>query len=310
MDDVGDEFALDGRMPPGVTAVASRVDRLTQRWVQATGRPVDLAELAWLDGPWGGVSAVGSGWVSREADRLGASLRSDGVQGLFADMSVLDGDGFRSAELRSEVVDFYEQTSSYTMTVTSQWSRLARPFGWIIARVFSRRLDQLNLPTGRDGAAEVMDSRILSATSEDGRRVGAAWLRSMRRDGETAYGGWYSVANLPGRRQPHVRVVFPLPNGHLAVLLRPEVAPNGGLRLLSPLGGFGDPGAYLVVRAPLQEKGWARRIPLAEQFDVFVDPKAQLRTVHGLWLSRRPVVRLDYRLERVQGAGEDAQATG
>jgi hypothetical protein len=41
--------------------------------------------------------------------------------------------------------------------------------------------------------------------------LGAAWLRTLRRTGKTIYSGWYGAAALPGRDQPSVRVVFPLP---------------------------------------------------------------------------------------------------
>jgi hypothetical protein len=43
--------------------------------------------------------------------------------------------------------------------------------------------------------------------------------------------------------------------------------------------------------------GWARRIPIAESFDLFVDSDGILRTDHNLALGNIPVLRLHYRLQ-------------
>jgi hypothetical protein len=95
-----------------------------------------------------------------------------------------------------------------------------------------------------------------------------------------------------------VRVVFPLPNGSVTVFLRPELTTGGNLCLISPLGRFGDDGAYLIVRDDDGYSAWVRRIPLNERFDVFVDDEGVLRTDHDLRLWRLPVIWLHYRLDR------------
>ena len=65
----------------------------------------------------------------------------------------------------------------------------------------------------------------------------------------------------------------------------------------SPIGQFGDDGAYLIVRAG-GHSAFVRRVPLAEQFRVYVDDEGTLRTDHALNLWSIPVIRLHYRLER------------
>jgi hypothetical protein len=45
--------------------------------------------------------------------------------------------------------------------------------------------------------------------------------------------------------------------------------------------------------------GWARRIPLAEEFVVFVDDAGSLRTHHGLSLWKIPALQLRYRIEAI-----------
>src|SRR5258708_30704470 len=81
------------------------------------------------------------------------------------------------------------------------------------------------------------------------------------------------------------------------VFLRPEVGPDGTLILSSPLGSFGDDGAYLVVARPDGRSGWVRRVPLPERFIIWVDDDGVLRTDHALGLWHVPVNRLHYRLD-------------
>lgn len=119
----------------------------------------------------------------------------------------------------------------------------------------------------------------------------------LRSTGQTVYSGWYGVAGVPRSLRPSVRVMFPLPNGSISVFLRPDVADDGSLLLTSPLGEFGDDGAYLIVVDRDRECLWSRRVPLAERFRVFVDDEGVLRTDHALGLGRVPILRLHYRLD-------------
>ena len=81
--------------------------------------------------------------------------------------------------------------------------------------------------------------------------------------------------------------------------LRPEVRAGGSLRLSSDRGAWGAAGAYLVVDPPGRGRAWARRIPVHERFSVHVDAEGVLRTDHAIDLGRLPVLRLHYRLDRV-----------
>ncbi len=130
----------------------------------------------------------------------------------------------------------------------------------------------------------------------DGEQLGAAWLRTLRANGQTAYSGWYGVKTLPGHDSPSVRVAFPLPNGSVTVFLRPEVGPDGSLRLVSPPGDFGDNGAYLILADPSGRGAWVKRVPIYERFLVYVDSEGVLRTDHSLDLWTIPVLKLHYRL--------------
>lgn len=263
--------------------------------MRLTGQQVSFEEHPWLRGPVGDPERIGDEWLGREAQRLGGGLVEGG--GLLGSMSLLAGDGFDASAIAKPVADFYESTDRWRLEVWSQWCPAAWPFGWLLSTVFARRLGQLALPLRPLDVAQGMDSRVVGVRAPDGTQLGAAWIRTLRSTGQLVYSGCYGVATVPGREDPSIRVVFPLPNGSISVFLRPEVGPDGSLVLVSPLGGFGDDGAYLVVARPDGRSGWVRRVPLAERFRVWVDDEGVLRTDHALDLWRIPVIRLHYRLE-------------
>jgi hypothetical protein len=184
------------------------IDRATQRWVRATGRPVSFADHPWLVGPVGDVDLIGDTWLSREADRLGGTVGEG--RGLLADVDELAGDGFDPSLLAPPVVDFYQETARWRLEVSSRWSAGAWPFGWTLSALFARRLEQLSLPLRDGDTVGGMDSRVLSVVGRDGEHLGVAWLRTLCSTGQVVYSGWYGTARLPGADRPSLRVVFPL----------------------------------------------------------------------------------------------------
>lgn len=266
-----------------------------------TGRAVDLAREPWLQGPVGDVITIGDTWLDREAARLDAELvREAGVDaGLLPTVSGLDAADFRAESLHPAVRDFYELTSRWRLDAWIGWSVWAWPGGWVIASIFARRLQQLALPLRPLDVAHGMTSQVVPLLS-DGKQVAALWLRTLRSTGDVVFSGLYSVCALHVNAAPAVRVCFPLPNGRLVVLLAPRTTSDGGLFLTSGPGRWGEPGTYLVV-----EDGpscWAKRVPVHEQFHVFVDDEGVLRTDHRLDFGRQPVLRLHYRMSREQPA--------
>ncbi len=210
-------------------------------------------------------------------------------------MAALDGPGFAAAEVHPRIRAFYEHTAGWELDVWSRWRWWAEPGGRLINAVFARRLQQLSLPTDPLDTSDGMDSRVLGFTSPAGQHLGTAWQRTLRRTDTTVFGGFYGVTAVPLGDRPCVRVVFPLPNGSLTVFLTPSAHGRGGLRLASPTGRFGAAGAYLVVRPDGGASGWARRVPLPEDFILAVDAAGDVRCDHHLRLGRSEVLHLRYR---------------
>ncbi len=224
------------------------LDLPSRTWWRLVGRTVDLdsSEHVFLRGPMNRRHTVGDAWFD-DLDRSGRVRPISADDGLFDDMSVLDGPDFTATQLHPLVRGFYEHTARWRMEVWAQWNPLLAPGAAAIAGLFGRRVRQLALPTAPLSVSRGMTSRVRVIDDVDGHRAGAAWLRTLRLDGSAVYSGFYRSAMLPGSAQPHVAVVFPLEAGNVGVYLRPRAEPDGSLVLTSRSRTFGEDGAYVTV---------------------------------------------------------------
>ena len=276
------------------------VDLATQRWVRLTGRRTTRADTPWLDGPTGDTVGIGSDFFDRWALREGFDVERDvGPRGLLPDFDQLAGPSFRPALIHPDVRRFYEETSEYDLEAWSEWSGAFRPFGWLLARLFSRRLQQLNVPlhpldTSHGTVSEVLHLRHRSSEFV----VMAAWIRHLRRTGHVLYAGSYSIANVPGNPDPCVRVVFPLPNGNATVLLKPLAEPDGALTVLSKGRTYGEPGFYFTVHSD-DGRLWMRYVKtMRESIRVYPAGNGDVRADHVMWIFGLVFLRLHYRMVR------------
>ncbi|MCQ4120929.1 hypothetical protein [Rhodococcus tibetensis] len=239
--------------------------------------------------------------MATEATRIGGRIAEVPVEaeaanscGLLPDISCLTGPNFDANLLHPLVREFYEHTSRWRMDVWTQWSPAFAAPGAAIEALYGRRIQQLALPVNALAVAHGVDSQITTVLDSHGNHAGAAWLRTLRKSGDYMYSGYYRATTLPGHAQPSVHGTFPLEQGNVQVFLRPHNSAAGSLLLISPIGPFGDNGAYVTV----MDKGrdHAARVPIHEEFHVYVDDENTLRTDHVLRLWRRTAVRLHYRL--------------
>lgn len=277
-------------------ALTSSLDLSTRYLWRTVGRRIDVAgEHHWLDSPHTARGEVGDDWLT-SLEGTGRVRSPDAHDGLVESMADLDGPDFAASRLDARIRDFYEHTASWRMEVWSQWNALFAPGGELVARVWGRRVEQLALPVEPLSVSRGMSSVVRVVDDHDGARAGAAWLRNLRSDGSKVYSGYYRVGRLPGNRQPHVHVSFPLESGSIQVYLAPRHDPDGSLWLESRSQTFGGDGAYAVVR--FGDRWYASLTPLRETFHVFVDEEGVLRTDHWLRLGRWQALRLHYRLDR------------
>jgi hypothetical protein len=120
--------------------------------------------------------------------------------------------------------------------------------------------------------------------------------------GNILYAGFYSVCHLPGRTDPCVKVVFPLPNGNAIVLMHTECHADGSFTVVSSGEGFGAPGFYFTVhRGP--GLVWARYVrSLRESIHVYPSDGDSSRADHVLTYFGATFLRLHYRMRHRLGS--------
>jgi len=276
------------------------IDWLTQRWVQLTGRPVDFALAPWLNGPVGAPEGIGADFFDNLAAMRGMTVRRDPGAGLLPDFGLLAGPAFDPRKVDPRVASFYERTGSFELDAWAEWCGAFRPFGRLLAWLFSRRLQQLNIPLSSLDTSRGMTSEVLQLVTPDTGVVEVtAWVRRLLGTGNVLYAGSYSLCRVPGFDGPCVRVVFPLPNGNAMVIMRPIAHDDGSFSVVSAGRGFGEPGFYFTVHG--EETVWARYLhALQESIRVYAAEDGGIRADHVLTLWGATFLRLHYRLRTAQ----------
>src|ERR1700748_79356 len=121
-------------------------DLVTQRVVQFTGRRISLASEPWLKGPIAPTTGIGPDYFAALAASKRLRLHQPDTAGIISDFTTLRGSSFQPSNVDTRVANFYEETSAYELDAWVEWCGGFRPFGWLLAVLFSRRLQQLNIP--------------------------------------------------------------------------------------------------------------------------------------------------------------------
>lgn len=218
------------------------------------------------------------------------------VRGLMPRFSRLEGPDFDAARTLPAVVRFYEETSAYQLDLWSRWSAPFRPFGHLLGVIFSRRLQQLNVPLDPLDTSRGMTSQVIHLQDAEGTHLAAGWVRTSALTGDTIYAGCYATGPVPGFPGVCVKVSFPLPHGYALVVMRPQTRADGALILRSDGTRFGEPGFYFVV-ADGHGDCWVRHVrSLKEEITVYEDSQGMLRADHSLALWGCTFLQLHYKM--------------
>jgi hypothetical protein len=273
-------------------------DWATQQWVKLTGRRLQTPLPSWLNGPVGKTSGVGRHFFDDLAKEEGLEIRRTGSRGLLQLEQLRSGD-FDPDRVKPIVRAFYERTSEFEMESWSEWCGFFKPFGRLLAIIFSRRLQQLNVPLDPLDTSGGTTTEVVQLTSPSGDVRLTAWIRELPKTGNVLYAGSYSTCRVPNRDGACVHVVFPLPTGNAIVILRPEVHDDGSLTVTSSGKAFGDPGFYFTVHRP-GGRVWARYVrAMRESIHVYEGREPdEVRGDHVLRFFGLIFLRLHYRLRR------------
>jgi hypothetical protein len=270
-------------------------DYITQLWVRLTGRRVDLATQPWLAGPVGSTRGIGTDFFRILAREEGL-LVTEG-RGLLPDFDLV------CPGTAPGVRHFYENTAEYDLEAWSEWCSFFRPFGQLLALLFSRRLQQLNVPLSSLDTSRGVTSSVVNLVDPTNSQIRyTGWLRELRGTRQVLYAGSYSTCSVPHYEGSCIKVVFPLPNGNAIVIMYPQIHSDGSFSVTSAGDGFGGSGFYFTVHH--DGKAWARYVKaMRETITVYESDMNEVRADHVLRFGGLTFLKLHYRLRKKQKGG-------
>lgn len=271
-------------------------DWFTQQWVILRGRKINPADHVWLMGPFGELNGIGETFIDQLAEKENlAVVRNAKSKGLLNSISALALTKADLDRLSRGVIDFYEKTSDYKLQFNVQWNPAFRIFGYVVNRLFSQRINQLNIPTENIRESENLTSEIIELISKETNEVKfTIWLRKIESTGKIIYSGIYTTCQLPSGATC-IKAIFPLPKGNATVILKPSVGANGELILDSSGKRFGDAGFYFLLN---DSKGnyWSHYIRSFTDKLIVSEGDAGLKAMQTLRLWGLRVTRFRYEI--------------
>jgi len=275
-------------------------DWITQVWVKLTGRKINPSDSSWLMGPIGDVDIIKDKFINSIAKKENLEIISNQPNiGLLNSFEELNLSRNEFNKINNQIIDFYEKTSNYNFEVWSEWRGLFKPFGWLLSVIFSKRLQQLNLPLRSLDSAKGIESHIIKLNDKVTQKTKwTVWYRILKSTNHVIYSGVYTTCDLPNFPGKFLKVVFPLPNGNATVIMRREVLEDGSLLLTSDGKKFGDNGFYFTLTNH-KTKHWARFVKsMHEWIKVYVDNEKILRADHNLHFYGLPFLNLHYKMTK------------
>lgn len=273
-------------------------DWFTQQWVIICGRKINPSENTWLFGTFGEVNGIGEKFIHQLAEKEDLTIiRKSNSKGLLDSISSLNLSENEIKKLPKNVIDFYEKTSEYKLQLNVKWNPIFKIFGYVVNRLFSQRINQLNIPTNNIQSSENLTSEIIELVAKNTNEVKyTIWLRKFQSTGKVIYSGIYTTCLLPSGITC-VKAIFPLPKGNATVILKPSVGEKNELILDSSGNKFGDAGFYFLLN---DSKGncWSKYIKSFTDKLIVSDENEKLKAKQTLKLWRLKVARFEYEMKK------------
>jgi len=273
-------------------------DWFTQQWVIICGRKINPSENTWLFGTFGEISGIGEKFIHQLAEKEDLTIiRKSNSKGLLDSILSLNLSENEIKKLPKNVIDFYEKTSEYKLQLNVKWNPIFKIFGYVVNRLFSQRINQLNIPTNNIQSSENLTSEIIELVAKNTNEVKyTIWLRKFQSTGKVIYSGIYTTCLLPSGITC-VKAIFPLPKGNATVILKPSVGEKNELILDSSGNKFGDAGFYFLLN---DSKGncWSKYIKSFTDKLIVSDENEKLKAKQTLKLWRLKVARFEYEMKK------------
>lgn len=273
-------------------------DWFTQQWVIICGRKINPSENTWLFGTFGEVNGIGEKFIHQLAEKEDLTIiRKSNSKGLLDSISSLNLSENEIKKLPKNVIDFYEKTSEYKLQLNVKWNPIFKIFGYVVNRLFSQRINQLNIPTNNIQSSENLTSEIIELVAKNTNEVKyTIWLRKFQSTGKVIYSGIYTTCLLPSGITC-VKAIFPLPKGNATVILKPSVGEKNELILDSSGNKFGDAGFYFLLN---DSKGncWSKYIKSFTDKLIVSNENEKLKAKQTLKLWRLKVARFEYEMKK------------
>lgn len=271
-------------------------DWFTQQWVILWGRKINPNEYLWLIGPFGELNGIGEDFIFQLASKENLSvIRNTTSKGLLQSISNLNLTEIDINILSLKVIDFYEKKADYDLKFNVNWNPFFKVFGYLVNRLFSQRINQLNIPTENIKESENILSEIIELISNENQELKyTIWLRKFKSTGKFIYSGIYTTCVLPSSKTC-IKAIFPLPKGNATVILKPSVGDKKELILDSSGVKFGDAGFYFLLN-DIKGNYWSQYVkPFTEKLIVSEENENLVaRQTIKLWNIK--VVNFEYRL--------------
>lgn len=274
-------------------------DWFTQQWVILFGRKFNPNDEEWLIGPFGELNEIGEEFINQLAVKehliMERNVRSKGLLTSIDQLNLSDAE---LENLSQKVIDFYEKTSNYELDFEVEWNFFFKFFSLIINRLFSKRINQLNIPL-KNKKQEKLISKIIQLIDKNTKEVKyTIWLRKFEETGQVVYSGIYGTCKLPSNKTC-IKAIFPLPKGNATVIMKPSVGKNKELILDSSGKDFGDAGFYFLLNDS-KNNYWAKYIGSFTDKLIIEESKENLIATQNLKLWNLKVAEFKYKINYTQ----------
>lgn len=222
--------------------------------------------------------------------------RNSTSQGLIPSFEKLKLTDIEVARLSQRVIHFYENTARYNLSITVKWNPVFKIFGILVKKLFSNRINKLNIPINNIEDSEAIHSEIITLSDPVTKEIKyTIWFRTIKSTGQVIYSGVYSTCTLPSGKTC-VKAVFPLPKGNATVIMSLNIGLSGELQLHSSRKKFGDPGFYFLLN---DSKGnyWAQHIRSFRDQLIVSSHEDNISAEQTLTLWHQRVVRFKYHIQ-------------